>query len=168
MKTGDFRYSGLISRELRDMSVGVIGAGRIGTAVLKDLSGFGCKSYYYDRHRKEEADKYAEYLEFEELIRRCDIVSIHMALNEETYHIIDAEVFSKMKKGSIFVNTARGALADSDALIDALNSGHLSGAMLDVVEDEVKYYNTDCRGVDFSNHFIRKFKIEFWSIGPFA
>lgn len=158
MWSGDFRYAGLQSRELRDMTIGIIGAGRIGTAVLKCLTGFGCKLYYTDRRRKEEADKYAEYIGFDDLLRKCDIVSIHLALNEDTFHIMDTEAFAKMKEKSIFVNTARGGLVDTEALISALNSGPLEGAMLDTVEDEVNYYNTDCREVDLSEHYIGRLK----------
>ena len=133
---GDFRYAGLESRELRDMSVGIVGAGRIGTAVLRDLTGFGCKLYYADRRRKEAADRYAEYIGFDDLLRRCDIVSLHLALNSDTFHIMDAEAFAKMKEGSIFVNTARGGLVDAAAVLAALKAGKLSAFAFDVVEGE--------------------------------
>lgn len=150
----DFRYRGLLSRELKDLSVGVIGAGRIGTAVLRDLSGFGCRLYYYDRERKDDAERFAERLELNDLLSRCDVISIHLELNDFTRHIIDEDAFGMMKKGTVFVNTARGPLADTEALISALRSGHLGGAMIDVVEDEFGYYYEDCRDKDMSGHFI--------------
>lgn len=150
----DFRYRDLLSRELKEMCVGIIGAGRIGTAVLRDLSGFGCRLYYCDRQRKDDAERFAERLELDDLLSRCDIISVHLELNDSTHHIIDEDAFRMMKKGAIFVNTARGPLADTKALISDLRSGHLGGAMVDVVEDEFGYYYEDCRGMDLSDHYI--------------
>ena len=153
----DFRFKGLMARELKDLNVGIVGAGQIGISVLRDLSGFGCRLYYTNRRKKEAADKYAEYVSLDELLSKCDVVSLHLELNEDTYHIIDSETLAKMKQGSILVNTARGSLVDSEALIEALQSGHLSGAALDVMENELGLYFNDCRGKDLSDHFIRRF-----------
>ena len=150
----DFTLKGLLADELKDMSVGIIGAGRIGISVLRDLSGFGCRLYYCNRSRNEEAERYAERLDKDELLSKCDIVSMHLELNKDTFHTIDRDSISRMKDGAILVNTARGPLVDTEALLDALRSGKLSGAALDVVEDEFSYYYYDCTDKDLEDHYI--------------
>lgn len=154
----DFTLKGLMGRQLRDMTVGIIGAGGAGKAVLRDLSGFGCKLYYYNRSPSPEADKLAERISLDELLERCDVVSLHLEHNEQTHHIIDAKALAKMKEGSFLVNTARGPLVDTRALIDFLRSGHLAGAALDVIEDELLYYYNDCRDVDLSKHLMEELR----------
>ncbi len=154
----DFRLYGMLGNELREMSVGIIGAGKIGLSVLRDLSGFGCKLYYTNRSRKEEADRYAEYIDLDTLLRTCDIVSLHLELNQSTHHLIDSEAISKMKNGVIIVNTARGPLIDTEALIDALESGKVSIAALDVVENEFGLYYNDCTQMDLEDHFIGRLR----------
>ena len=154
---GDFRLDGNLAGTLRDMSVGIVGAGSIGTEVLRDLSGFGCKLFYCNRSTREEADRYAERIDFDELLSRCDIISLHLELNDDTYHLMDSEAFAKMKDDSIIVNTARGPLIDTEALIDALDSGKISCAALDVIEDEFGLYYNDCRGKDLSDHYLARF-----------
>ena len=150
----DFRLNSLLAEQLKDKKVGIIGAGKIGLAVMKDLTGFGCKLYYCNRRRKAEADKYAEFISMDELLRTCDVISMHMELNDKTYHILDTEAFAKMKKGVVFVNTARGGLVDTEALIDALNSGQVSCAAIDVVENELGLIYHDCRDKDLEGHYI--------------
>ena len=150
----DFTMNGLLAKELKDMSVGIIGAGRVGTSVLRDLSGFGCKLCYFNRTRNEEAERYAERLELNDLLSRCDIISLHLELNKDTFHFIDEEAFSKIKDGAILVNTARGPLVDTDALLESLRSNKISGAALDVVEGEFNYYYHDCRDKDLEDHYI--------------
>jgi D-lactate dehydrogenase len=156
--SGDFRLKGMLARQLKDMSVGILGVGKIGLSVLRDLSGFGCKLYYYNRTGKKEADKYAERAEFDYILANCDVISMHLELNDETRHIIDAEAFAKMKKGAIFVNTGRGALVDTEALISSLESGHLGYAALDVIEDEFDFIWNDCREMDLSVRPVGKLK----------
>ena len=155
---GDFRLNGIMSEELRNKKVGIIGAGIIGIQVLRDLSGFGCELFYYNRSRKEEADRYAKYLSLEELLTTCDVISLHLELNAETHHFMDAEKLAKMKKGSILVNTSRGPVVDNKALIESLESGHLSAAALDVIEDEFNMYYMDRSDMDLTDHYIGKFR----------
>ena len=155
---GDFRLEGMLSRQLKDLKVGIVGSGKIGLSVLRDLSGFGCELYYYNRSRNPNAEKFATYLDFEHLLVECDIVSIHLEYNDDTHHMFNASVISKMKQGSILVNTSRGGLVDTDALIAALESGHLSSAVLDVVEGEFGHYYYDCSHEDLSNHYIGKLR----------
>ncbi|MCQ2078833.1 MAG: NAD(P)-binding domain-containing protein [archaeon] len=150
----DFTLEGQLASKLGDMCVGVIGAGRIGRSVLRDLSGFGCRLLYANRTRNEEADRYAEHVSLEELLERSDVVSLHLELNGETKHVIDSERLAMMRPGSILVNTARGPLVDTKALIESLRNGHLGYAFLDVVEDEFGLYYNDCTDMDLEDHHI--------------
>lgn len=135
----DFSMPGLIGRQLRGCTVGIVGAGKIGARVMESLQGFGCKVLYWNRTQKSGLP--GTQAPFDVLCRESDILSLHLPLTEETHHLISREVIASMKPGAILVNTARGALVDSEALIDALESGHLGGAALDVVEGEAGLYH---------------------------
>lgn len=148
----DYTVAGLRGRELPNMTVGIIGAGRIGSTVARHLSGFGCRICYWNRTKKPELDAYAEYLPLEELLHCSDIVSLHLTSNDDTYHFIGKKRLSQMKPGSILINTARGALVDSNALIDALESGHLSGAGLDVLDGDRSIYYSDYKNTMIRHH----------------
>lgn len=135
----DFSMPGLIGRQLRGCTVGIVGAGKIGARVMESLRGFGCKVLYWNRTPKSGLP--GTQVPFDVLCRESDILSLHLPLTEETHHLISREVIASMKPGAVLVNTARGALVDSEALIDALESGHLGGAALDVVEGEAGLYH---------------------------
>ena len=135
----DFSMPGLIGRQLRGCTVGIVGAGKIGARVMESLRGFGCKVLYWNRTEKSGLP--GTQVPFDVLCRESDILSLHLPLTEETHYLISREVIASMKPGAILVNTARGALVDSEALIDALESGHLGGAALDVVEGEAGLYH---------------------------
>lgn len=135
----DFSMPGLIGRQLRGCTVGIVGAGKIGARVMESLQGFGCKVLYWNRTQK--SGLHGTQVPFDVLCRESDILSLHLPLTEGTHHLISREVITSMKPGAILVNTARGALVDSAALIDALESGHLGGAALDVVEGEAGLYH---------------------------
>ena len=154
----DFRLEGLMGRQLRDMTVGIIGAGAAGKAVLRDLSGFGCRLLYFNRSPSPEAGRYAARVRMDELLAESDVVSLHLEHNAETHHIIGGEAFSKMKEGAFLINTARGPLVDSEAMISALRSGRLAGAALDVIEGEFGYYYEDCGGMDMSGHLMDRLR----------
>lgn len=139
----DYTLAGLQGRELKDLTVGVIGTGRIGEAVIRSLSGFGCRILSYDLYEKEEVKKFAEYVSLEKLFREADVITLHTPLTEENYHLINAETIAQMKEGVILVNIARGALIDSDALIEAVEAGKIGAAGLDVVENEFGLYYYD-------------------------
>lgn len=139
----DFTLRGINGGLLPERTVGIVGAGRIGRAVIRDLQGFGCKVYFYDPHKRELPG--AEYLPLDELYARCDMISLHAMLVAENFHMVDRAAIEKMPDGVIIINTARGGLIDSDALIDALESGKVSAAGLDVVEDEFNMYYYDRR-----------------------
>ena len=139
----DFTLKGVNGGILHERTVGVIGTGRIGRTVVRDLQGFGCKVYAYDVF--ENPDLGVEYLPLDELYKRCDVISIHAPLTEETFHMINKEAIDMMPDGVVIINTARGGLIDSDALIDALESGKVAACGLDVVEDEFDMYYYDRR-----------------------
>jgi D-specific alpha-keto acid dehydrogenase len=137
----DYRLHAVRGRELHDLTVGVIGTGRIGTAVIERLKGFGCTVLAFDKYQKAEAD----YVSLDELLERSDIVTLHAPLDATTHHLLDAARISQLPPGAFVVNTGRGALVDTTALIVALESGHLGGAALDVLEEEDGIFYSDYR-----------------------
>jgi D-specific alpha-keto acid dehydrogenase len=147
---GDFRMSDVRGRELRDLTVGVVGTGRIGSAVVRRLRGFGCRVLTHDSR----SGALAEHLPLEELLRRSDIVSLHVPLTEGTRHLLDQRRLSMMRRGAIVVNTARGAVVDNVALVSALEDGSLGGAALDVLEGEEGTFYADVRGEPVVNELL--------------
>lgn len=140
----DYTLQGIQGRELKDLTVAVIGTGRIGRTVLQNLSGFGCRLLAYDLYENEEVKKAGVlYLPLEEIWKQADVITLHAPLTEENFHMIDRKAIQKMKDGVMLVNTARGALIDSEALIEGIESGKIGGAGLDVVENEFGLYYYD-------------------------
>ena len=139
----DYSLKGKIGRDISGCTVGVIGTGRIGRTVLQHLSGFGCRLLAYDLYPNEDVKKIAEYVPLETLLKECDVITLHTNATEENHHLIDAKAIETMKPGAVIINTARGKLIDSDALIAGLESGKLGGAALDVLVNEngLYYYN---------------------------
>lgn len=127
---------GLVGRQLQNRTVGIVGLGAIGKRVATLLNAFGCKVLTYVRHYDEEFKNLAELVTLDELLAQSDIVTLHCPLTEETKHMINREKIALMKKDAILINCARGPVVDYDALADALNSGNLGGAGLDVFEME--------------------------------
>ncbi len=125
--------------EMYGKVLGVIGIGRIGREVAKRARAFGMRVIYYDIYRlpqNMEEELGVEYMELDDLVSIADVVSLHLPLTEETRHLIDKSILEKMKEGSILINAARGGIVDEDALYEALQSGKLYGAALDVYEVE--------------------------------
>lgn len=147
----DFRLGETRSRELGDMTVGVIGTGRIGSAVIDRLRGFGSRVLAHDRSPKTTA----EHACLDEVLAESDIVTLHTPLTAETRHLIDARRIALMRPGAVLVNTGRGGLVDTEALIAGLESGHLGGAALDVLEDEEFFYS-DNRDAPIENETFRR------------
>lgn len=139
----DYTLAGLNGRELKDLTVGVIGTGRIGATVIRDLSGFGCRILAHDLYEKEEVRQYADYVSLEQIWKDADVITLHTPLTQDNYHLIDKDSIAQMKDGVVIVNTARGALIDSDALIEAVEDGKVGAAGLDVVENEFGLYYYD-------------------------
>jgi D-lactate dehydrogenase len=134
-----------MGRDMRGLTVGVAGAGRIGHRVMENLSGFGCSLVAYDRYKNPEVAKVATYLEWDEFLAASDVITLHMNPDPENNHIIDAASIAKMKRGVVLINTARGSLIDTRAFVDAVESGQIGAAALDVTEDEFNLYYKDRR-----------------------
>lgn len=134
----DFSLEGLRGTDLKDKTIGIVGAGRIGLHVVRIAKGFGMNVLVYDvRHEQLLAEVLGfTYVGFEELLRRSDVISLHAPLTKATHHMINSENINLVKRGAILVNTARGSLVETEALITALNQGIIAGAGLDVFEGE--------------------------------
>ena len=144
VREGNFRLDGLIGFDLHQKSVGVIGTGKIGQAFCNILLGFGCRVLASDLSPNEELiKKGVKYVELDELYKESDIISLHLPLSENTHHLIDGEAIKKMKDGVYFINTSRGGLVDTKALINALKSNKIGSAGLDVYEEEDKFFFQD-------------------------
>ncbi|MBE1878791.1 NAD(P)-dependent oxidoreductase [Myceligenerans pegani] len=135
----DYRLNPTRGRDLRDLVVGVVGTGRIGSAVIERLRGFGCQVLTHGRR----VGAGTGHVSLDEVLRRSDVVTLHTPLDPETYHLLDAERIGRMKQGAIIVNTGRGGLVDTKALVAALEAGRLGGAALDVLEDEKGIFYAD-------------------------
>ncbi len=146
VRSGEWYRSGtgwhpmmLLGFEITGKTLGIIGMGRIGRAVAQRAKGFRMRIIYYDKYRlPEEMEKElgAEYVDLETLLREADVISIHTPLTPETYHMIGEEQLKKMKKTAYLVNTSRGKVIDTDALVKALKEKWIAGAALDVFEEE--------------------------------
>ncbi len=139
----DYGLEGRLGREMHECTVGLYGGGYIGKTVAKELSGFGCKTLICDRHPDEETKKYAEYVDEDRLFAESDIISLHVSGTQENFHMIGREEFAKMKDGVMIINTARGLLIDTPAMIEAIESGKIGFAGLDVIENEKGMYYFD-------------------------
>ena len=155
-KGQDYTLKGLLGRELSDMTVGVIGTGRIGTRLIQMLTGFGCKVLAYSPHPNETAAQHATYCSLETLLRDSDLITLHAPATDATWHMLDASAFSSMKDGVVLINTARGALIDTPALVEALRSGKLAGAALDTYENEASIFNHDLEGQEIEDETFKE------------
>jgi D-lactate dehydrogenase len=129
--------------DLCDMTVGIVGTGNIGSTVAKHLSGFGCRILACGIEKRDEIMNIVEYVDPETLLAESDIITLHIPATEDNYHFIDKKAIEKMKPGVVIINTARGPLIDSMALIEALESGKVGGAGLDVIEGDREIYYRD-------------------------
>ena len=143
IRTRDFNFNiaGLTGVDLYGKTVGVIGTGKIGRIFINICNGLGMKVLAYDPYPDNSID--AEYTDLDYLLSNSDVISLHCPLTSDTYHIIGADAFAKIKKGAIIINTSRGALIDSEALLYALNHGNIRGAALDVYEEEADFFYED-------------------------
>lgn len=128
----------LTGPELKGKTLGIIGMGRIGRAVAEKIKGFGMKIIYYDIYRNEKAEKElgVEYKDLETVLKESDFVSLHVPLTKETRHLIGEKELRMMKSSAYLINTARGPVIDTDALVKALKEKWIAGAALDVFEQE--------------------------------
>ena len=134
--------------EILGKTFGIIGYGNMGKAVAKRLSGFGCKTIFYDI-KPNLSDEFATQVSLQELQENADILSLHTPLTEDTLYMIDEEFISKMKKNFYFINTARGKNLKTSALVNALKSGKVKGACLDVLEyEKTSFENLEMKNED--------------------
>jgi D-lactate dehydrogenase len=142
-RTREFNFSlvGLTGTDLHGKTVGVIGTGKIGQCFIDVCKGFGMNILTYDPYPNDSLGY--QYVDLDTLLRESDIISLHCPLTEQNWHILDRDAFDKMKKGVYILNTSRGALIDSEALLDKLNDGTVAGTGLDVYEEEADFFFQD-------------------------
>ena len=143
IRTRDFNFNinGLTGIDLYGKTAGIIGTGKIGRTFIDLCKGLGMKVIAYDPYPAEGSG--IEYVPLDTLFRESDVISLHCPLTESSHHIIDREALGKMKDGAFLLNTSRGALVDSEALLEALTAGKLRGAALDVYEEEANLFYED-------------------------
>lgn len=153
----DFTWDATImERPVKDMTVAIIGTGRIGALTGNLFAGFGAKIVGYDLYPNDSLD-FLEYKDtIEEAVKDADIVSLHMPGSADNHHIFNKEMFAKFKDGAILVNAARGAVVDTEALIDAVNEGKLTGAAVDTYEFEMPYFTFDFTGKELEDETFKK------------
>lgn len=147
----DYSLNGVRGRELGGMTVGVVGTGRIGRTVIRRLSGFGSRVLAYDPHEDEEVRRFAEYVPLGELFAQSDVITLHVPATEQNRYLIGRDSLARMKDGVILINTARGSLIDTEALVGGIERGKVGGAALDVVENESGIYYRDWKGEPIGN-----------------
>ena len=151
VREGNFAIDGLLGFDLHGKTVGVIGTGRIGAIMCQQMSGFGCKVLASDVYRNPECEAMGvQYVELAELFATSDIVSLHCPLTSETHHIINEQSIGQMKPGVTLVNTSRGPLVDTSAVIGGLKEGKIGALALDVYEEEEEVFFED-----FSNKVLQ-------------
>ncbi len=153
IRTRDFNFSlaGMTGFDLHGKTVGVVGTGRIGRAFISICRGFGMNVLAYDKFPSEELvrDGTVRYVPLNDLFANSDIISLHCPLTEESYHMIDATSLERCKPGVVILNTSRGALVDSEALLAGIKSRRVGAACLDVYEEESDFFFED-----FSGHIV--------------
>ena len=144
VREGNFLLDGLIGFDLNGRTVGIVGAGKIGRTFARIMQGFGCTVVAFDPYPDPEVEESGiEFLPWEAFLSRCDVISLHCPLTPETHAMIDAEAIALMKPGVMLINTSRGTIIDTAAVIDALKSGHISSLGLDVYEQEENLFFKD-------------------------
>lgn len=143
IRTRDFNFSlvGMNGIVLYQKTIGIVGVGAIGRAMIQIAKGYGMRVVCFDPHPDESLG--VEFVDLDTLFKESDVISLHCPLTKATYHMINKESIAKMKKGVYFINTSRGALVDTASLLDALNEGKIRGAGLDVYEEEEDLFFED-------------------------
>jgi D-lactate dehydrogenase len=148
VRDGNFSLDGLVGFDLHGKTVGIIGLGKIGSVFARIAHGFGCRLLGYDV--KPNAHLAAEtgiaYVPLDQIYTESDVISLHVPLFPETLHLINRETLARMKPGVVLINTSRGALINASDLVEALKSGALGGAALDVYEEEERFFFRDLSG----------------------
>lgn len=143
VREANFAIDGLLGFDMHGRTVGIVGTGKIGVCAAHILSGFGCNLLFYDVAQNAECAGLGRYVPLAELISASDIITLHCPLTPETNHLICDEAISRMKPGVMLINTSRGALVDTPAVIESLKSGHIGYLGLDVYEEEADLFFED-------------------------
>ncbi|MEX1034003.1 MAG: 2-hydroxyacid dehydrogenase [Cellvibrionaceae bacterium] len=143
VREGNFSLEGLLGFDLHGKTVGVIGSGKIGTIFIRIMNSLGCKVLAYDPYPNAEAERFAEYVNLPELYRDSDIISLHCPLLPETHHLIDRNALEQMKNGVMLINTSRGRIVDTRAVISGFKRGKIGYLGLDVYEEEGDLFFND-------------------------
>lgn len=147
----DYTLEGIQGREIKNLTIGIIGTGKIGATVAKNFSGFGCRLIGYDIYEDDTLKDILEYVSLEQLLSESDVITLHAPLFDSNFHMINKESIKKMKDGVCIINCGRGPLIDTEALIEGLENGKIGAAALDVVEGEGNVFNADHRFNVISN-----------------
>ena len=139
----DYSLHGIQGKEMHNLTIGIIGLGRIGSCVARDLKGFGCKIQAYTESPREDQKDLVDFVDFDTLIRTSDIITLHMPLTDSNRYMINADVIQKMKHGVLIINTSRGEIIDTNALIEGIESGIVGGAGIDSFEGEQEVIHID-------------------------
>lgn len=146
IRTRDFNFSlnGMTGFDLHGKTVGVIGTGRIGRVFIDICRGFGMNVIAYDKYPAKDTD--IRYVTLRELFSQSDVISLHCPLTDDTYHLIDPDTLPRLKKGVVIINTSRGALIDTEALLEGIKDRRIGAACLDVYEEESEWFFHDYSG----------------------
>ena len=156
-RDSNFALDGLMGFDLHGKSVAVIGTGKIGRVFAKIMVGFGCNVIGYDKYPSKEFEELGgHYAQPGEIGRDADIVSLHAPLTPETYHIINADTIARAKRGALLINTSRGGLVDTEAVIEGLKSGQIGGFAADVYEQEAGLFFRDLSSVVVTDDVLQR------------
>ncbi len=156
VKENNFTITGLMGFDMHGKTVGVIGCGQIGSVVVKILQGFGMKVLGYDIDKSQVEKTGCKYADLPTLYKESDIITLHCALTTDNFHMINRSTIDQMKQGVMLINTGRGGLIDTQALIDALQSKKVRAAGLDVYENESKIFYEDFSSSGISDALLTK------------
>jgi len=157
MKRHDFRIHKLVGFDLFDKEVSVIGYGEIGKVITRILLGFGCKVFVYDPYYVPSSkDLHVQFVSLHNALKSKKAIFLSCPLTKETFHLIGKKELAKMANDTILINTARGEVLDTIALVSALNKHEILGAGLDVIEDESKFFSKNLAGSTFMNYLLEQ------------
>lgn len=149
------RRGGGLGRELSEVTIGIVGTGRIGSVVAKALSGMGANVIAYSESENQQLEKLVKYVSFKELIATSDVISIHIPLTEKSRYLFSVNEFEMMKNDVLVVNTARGEIIDTRALVEALKHKQIAGIAIDAIEGEEEYFNDNWRENPFCQQLMQ-------------
>jgi D-lactate dehydrogenase len=143
VREGNFAIDGLLGFDMRGRTVGIVGTGKIGACAARILTGFSCQLLFYDVHQNQDCLPLGRYVSLEDLLSQSDIITLHCPLSPQTYHMINRAAIHRMQRGVMLINTSRGALIDTPAVIEGLKRGHIGYLGLDVYEEEAELFFED-------------------------